>query len=142
MAWIDVPYNKYCYGRTIIAYSDTGLIKRLDGTIEESNYRTRICGERIYRLIATNFLISVHSKEQSFIDHISHNPVGMNINDVRNLRWCTIKENNNFDEARENKSKSKKGHKAWNKGLTGKNYTNHYKNGIKNQFTGGIKCGQ
>lgn len=27
MAWIDVPYNKYCYGRTIIAYSDTGLIK-------------------------------------------------------------------------------------------------------------------
>lgn len=56
MAWVEVPYNKYCYGRTtIIAYSDTGLIKRLDGTIE---------------------------------------------------------------------------------------YTNHYKNGIKNQFTGGVKCGQ
>lgn len=48
MTWIEVPYNKYCYGRTIIAYSD----------------------------------------------------------------------------------------------LTGKKYTSHYKNGVKNQYTGGIKCGQ
>lgn len=140
--WVNLSHNKYSYGKTIIAYSDMGRIKRLDGTIEESNYRTRIRGERIYRLIAANFLITVKNNEQIYVDHITHRPSNMNINDVRNLRWCTIKENNNFEEARKNKSKSKKGHSSWNKGLTGKNYTNHYKNGMKNQYTGGIKCGQ
>jgi len=29
--------------------------------------------------------------------------MNMNINDVRNLRWCTPKENNNFPEAMANK---------------------------------------
>ncbi len=32
-------------------------------------------------------------------------------------------------------SKSRKGKKVWNKGLTGKSYTNHYKKGFKNQFS-------
>ena len=139
--WVNTN-NKCHRGNAIIAYSNMGRIKRLDGSIEESKYRTRIRGERIYRLIAANFLITVKNSEQIYVDHITHNPIGMNLNDARNLRWCTIKENNNFEEARDNKSKSKKGKSSWNKGLTGKNYTNHYKNGIKNQYTGGIRCGR
>ena len=141
--WISISHSKYANRKTIVAVSNLGRIKRLDGTIEESKYRTRLSGgRRIYHIIADNFLITVHSKEQKYIDHITHNPIGMNLNDVRNLRWCTIKENNNFEECRMNKSKSKKGQPSWNKGLTGKDYTKHYKNGIKNQYTGGIVCGQ
>lgn len=133
--WVMIAHSKYTNRKTIVAVSNLGRIKRLDGSVEDSKYRTRLCGgHRIYHIIADNFLITAHSKEQMYIDHITHNPSNMNINDVRNLRWCTIKENNNFEEACENKSKSKKGKPAWNKGISGADYTKHFKNGIKNQF--------
>lgn len=133
--WIIISHKSH-RGRCIVAVSNKGRIKLSNGVIEESKYRTRLNGGiRISHIIADNFLITVRSKEQCYIDHISHNPVGMNINDVRNLRWCTIKENNNFEEARNNKSKSKKGKPSWNKGMKGAIYTSHFKNGVKNQFT-------
>lgn len=133
--WINIRH-KCTKGRCIIAISNKGRIKMSNGTIEESKYRTRLSGGiRLSHIIAENFLITVRRKEQIYIDHISHNPVGMNINDVRNLRWCTNKENNNFEEARKNKSESRKGKPTWNKGMTGAKYTNHFKNGVKNQFT-------
>jgi hypothetical protein len=49
--------------------------------------------------------------DQNQIDHITHNPTEYNVNDVRNLRWCTQAENLNFDEARKNMSQSKSGNK-------------------------------
>ena len=109
--WINIRHKyKFTKGRCIIAISNKGRIKMSNGTIEESKYRTRLSGGiRLSHIIAENFLITVRRKEQIYIDHISHNPVGMNINDVRNLRWCTIKENNSFEEARKNKSESRKG---------------------------------
>lgn len=136
--WINIDH-KTTKGRVIVAVSNKGRIKLSNGTIEYSKYLTRVNGERIYRFIAKNFLITVRRPEQIYIDHISHNPICMNINDVSNLRWCTIKENNNFDEARRKMSESLKGHKAWNKGMHGSEYTNHFKNGVKNQYTGGVE---
>ena len=133
--WVNISHKSH-RGRCIVAVSNKGRIKLSNGVIEESKYRTRVNGGiRIYHIIADNFLITVHSKEQKYIDHITHRPSNMNINDVRNLRWCTIKENNNFEEARVNKSKSKKGKPTWNKGMSGADYTSHFKNGVKNQFT-------
>ena len=134
--WVLIAHSKYSNRKTIVAVSNLGRIKRLDGSVEESKYRTRLSGgHRIYHIIADKFLITAHSKEQKYIDHITHHPVDMNINDVRNLRWCTIKENNNFAESRMRQSASHKGKPTWNKGMSGADYTKHFKNGIKNQFT-------
>lgn len=133
--WITLNSNKHSNRYKIIAISNLGRIKRLNGKVEESKYRTRICGKRIYRIIADNFLITCKSKEQIYVDHITHEPLDMNINDVRNLRWCTQKENTNFEEARINNSNSKKGKPTWNKGMSGADYTKHYKHGVKNQYT-------
>lgn len=41
---------------------------------------------------------------------------------------------NKSEITRNRLSNSKKGSKAWNKGLCGDEYTSHYKNGFKNQF--------
>ena len=142
---------------TIIAISETGMCLLKNGTIRESSYRdtVRVNGKltRIYRIIADVFLVTVKKKDQIQVDHITHEPVGMNINDVRNLRWCTNYENNNFEEHRENLKKANidrnetwrkklseshkgkpawnKGKKglqtAWNKGLSGEEYLSHFK---------------
>lgn len=108
-------------GRTIIEISNLGRIKRKNGKIEYSKLRQIVTwnGKKklIYRLIASMFLITVHRPDQTCIDHITHNPTGMNVNDVRNLRWCTVLENNNFPEFRENNSSGHKGKPSWNKGL-------------------------
>lgn len=108
--------NKNNYNKTIIAVSNRGRIKTKDGNIRYSKYRKRFSingvGEYIYRFLATNF---IHKTEEDIrlgrdeVDHITHKPDGMNINDVRNLRWCTHAENMGFPEARTNFSKAQKG---------------------------------
>lgn len=104
----------------IIGISDTGMLLLYNGSIRESNYRDTINVKgkriRIYKIIADNFLQTVRRPEQLEIDHVTHKPVGMNINDVRNLRWCTHRENMGFIEHRTNLSNAKKGRPAWNKG--------------------------
>ena len=55
--------------------------------------------------MADNFILKTEEDiklGRTVIDHITHSPVGMNINDVRNLRWCTGAENAGFPEARAN----------------------------------------
>ena len=157
MQWVEIPHGRKTKGATFVAVSDTGMLLRKNGEIVPSTYRQCVSGNRrIYRIIADNFLVTVRRPDQVQIDHITHKPGGMNINDVRNMRWCTQKENRNFPEAIENNSKSHKGkapwnsglsgteytrhfrsESVWNKGLTGLDYVKHYKDGVKNQYTKG-----
>lgn len=135
----------------IVAISDTGLMKRYNGIIETIPYRQRVRYNgkivRAYRLLAETFIPKTEEDitlGRNCVDHITHNPTDMNINDIRNMRWCTYKENNNFEEAKQRKavafanrneewcrriSEGKKGKPTWNKGLHGDEYLSHYKLG-------------
>ena len=126
----------------IIAVSNTGEAMFYNGVIKPTRYRqiTHINGKNVYlhTIIAAAFLVTVKKPEQSNIDHITHNPAGMNVNDVRNLRYCTQKENLNFEECKFNMSNAHKGHKAWNLGMRGTEYVSHYKAGkVINQYSKG-----
>lgn len=127
--WINLERsNKAMRPNTIIEISNTGLFKRLDGTIGVIPLRMQIGKppKRVYRILMDYFKSRTEEDirlGRNIVDHISYEPVGMNINDIRNLRWCTQKENNNFDEhlynlstALKGKSKSKP---VWNKGKKG-----------------------
>lgn len=149
--WIELN-RKSKKPNAIVAVSNTGCIKRYDGSIEVSDireshirYKGKQC--RVHSLIATLFIPKTEEDiklGRTTVDHITHNPIGMNVNDVRNLRWCTPKENNNFPEALANKqgkkrspetckriSDSHKGLTPWNKGLKGTDYSSHFKNGFR-----------
>lgn len=106
---------------TIIAVSDTGEILRANGNVEVAErYKTiHRNGKKLLvsRLIAQVFLTTPKRNDQNFVDHIVSNPEGMNINDVRNLRWCSHIENCNFEEARRNKSEARKKAKSPTKGM-------------------------
>jgi hypothetical protein len=113
--WKDIEHSENAHKWTYIKFSNAGRLMKKSGEIVDSRYRQliNINGDQIklHRAIADAFLITVHRPDQNCIDHITHNPVGMNINDVRNLRYCTHAENLRFPEARENNSKSKIGKK-------------------------------
>lgn len=149
--WIEIN-RKSKKPNAIVAVSNTGFIKRNDGSIEVSDIRESILrfnGKqcRLHRVIATLFIPKTEEDirlGRNTVDHITHNPIGMNVNDVRNLRWCTQKENTNFPEALANKqgkkrspetckriSDSHKGLTPWNKGLKGTDYSSHFKNGFR-----------
>jgi len=110
--WLDLPRVKK-RKNYIVAISNTGKYKRVDGTVGilELRQRLRYHGELelCSHIIAEHFLITVKRPDQNQIDHITHYPTEYNVNDVRNLRWCTNAENHRFEEARENNSKAKKG---------------------------------
>lgn len=110
--WIEVDKTNARTPWVIVAISNTGLIKYKNGVIKNSTLETKVIingfSKRIYYHIAENFLQTVHRPDQIRIDHITHNTENMNINDVRNLRWCTKSENERFEEARENKSNAHK----------------------------------
>lgn len=135
MKWLELKLESKKPDR-IVAITDTGLMKRHNGVIEPIPYRQNITlnGKKVraYRILAENFLPKTEEDitlGRDCIDHITHNPTDMNINDIRNMRWCTHKENLNFEEAKRNKSLSMKGKPSWNKGLHGGEYLSHYKLG-------------
>lgn len=116
--WIETN-NRNNYNKTIVAISNTGCVKQKNGEIRPSRYREMVTFNgkqiRIYRFIAEHFILKTPEDIElgrNQIDHITHNPPGMNINDVRNLRWCTQKENMGFEEARINNSKGHIGNKS------------------------------
>ena len=150
MQWLELKLESKKSDR-IVAISDTGLMKRHNGVIEPIPYRQKITinGKKVraYRILAEAFLPKTDEDiilGRDCVDHITHNPTDMNINDIRNMRWCTYKENNNFEEAKQRKavafanrseewcrriSEGKKGKPSWNKGLHGDEYLSHYKLG-------------
>jgi hypothetical protein len=108
--WIDLPRVRN-RNDDIVAISNTGKYRRRDSTEGTLKLRQNVTyegkHEYCYHIIAEHFLITVRRPDQNCIDHITHHPTEYNINDVRNLRWCTNIENNNFEEARANKSGEK-----------------------------------
>lgn len=130
--WVETG-NVNNYNKTIVAISNMGRIKTRDGKIRESKYRESVtmCGKkiRIYVFLAHHFIPKTKEDvrlNRNCIDHITHNPIGMNINDVRNLRWCTHKENMGFPEARENNKKAHLGSKHEPRSEFGKKFFEHY----------------
>ena len=158
--WKNTNNTSY-RGDTIVEVSNYGRLKLKSGEIRDSYYRQVMRYEgkstKVHIVIAKLFMPKTDEDirlGRNCIDHITHNPEGININDIRNLRWCTYKENNNFDEGKLNKHKPHKittqgkyvrsletrkknsqsnlGRIPWNKGLTGTEYASHYPNGVKN----------
>lgn len=127
--WIKADNCKANTSIVITEISNKGRIKYKSGEIKESTTNTRVCingiRKRIYYHIADNFLQTVRRPDQIMIDHITHNPVGININDVRNLRWCTKLENDRFEEARNNRSKANS-NKITGSSIFGIKYYEHY----------------
>jgi len=112
--WLDIPKARRTRGKqSLVSISNTGKYRRADGTVGilELRHSVRSYGtlKRCSRIIAEHFLITVRRPDQVFVDHITHTPTNYAVNDIRNLRWCTKKENSNFEEARENISNSLKG---------------------------------
>lgn len=98
--------------KNIVAFSNRGNVMYGDGRIKAFGMYSRIIlnGKQymLSHLVAEHFA-PCSDKSKILVDHITHSPEGMNINDVRNLRWCTHKENSNFGEAKLNMSQSTTG---------------------------------
>ena len=129
--WVETGNNKQY--NSIVAISNTGLLKTKSGEIRESKYREQITlnGKkyRVHQFIAKHFIPKTEEDirlNRDTVDHITHNPVGLNINDVRNMRWCTQKENSGFEEARRHRSESLKGKKLEPRSEFGKKFLEHY----------------
>ena len=111
--WVKLNRNNY-RGQSIIAVSNCGRIMRHNGKIEFSYYKQVINLDgknlKLHRIIASIFIPKTENDillKRNYVDHITHTPQNMNINDVRNMRWCTHHENDTFDEAIKNKRQKK-----------------------------------
>ena len=115
--WLELPIRKNNHSLTaIVAVSNLGNMRRINGVIESIPLRQQVSidGVRVhvYRILLEHFKPKTEEDialGRDYIDHITHNPVDMNVNDIRNIRWCTIKENSSFDEVKHNLSKALKG---------------------------------
>ena len=100
--WIKTSSKKCGNPMHIIAVSNRGRIMRHNGIIEFCNYRKqRITTDDKHMLLSQFLLLHFKGEDNSrtVADHITHNPKNMCVNDIRNLRWATNKENANFEEA-------------------------------------------
>lgn len=116
--WIRIE-TKARTTKRIIALSNCGRAMRANGEIFITKYDTSIWlnnrHNKVYRILADIFLHKTENDKilhRNEIDHKSHNPNDMFINDIRNLRWCTHKENLNFPEAVKNNSEHSRGFKT------------------------------
>lgn len=108
--WIERDCSKIRpHQNNIIAYSNTGKIKRQNGEITAASLRQLIDHKLLYRILAEKFLPKTPEDikfNRCLVDHITHDPKDMCVNDVRNIRWCNNKENSNFSECKENMRKN------------------------------------
>ena len=118
--WKTVIVNGEVYNNYMVSnlgnvkslnYNHTGKEKILKPAKDRDNYlivNLSKNGKRkkylIHRLAAEVFIPKIEGKE--FVDHIN----GIrDDNRIDNLRWCTNKENSNFDLARKHRSEERKG---------------------------------
>ena len=112
---------------SIIKISNCGRIRKFNGVVEVAKLR-QLFTQKGKNVIISRMLCSYFKPKttedielnRDVVDHITHNPKEYFVNDVRNLRWCTDKENSNFEERRRKLSKSLKGLVPVNKGKPGK----------------------
>jgi len=93
----------------IVAISNRGNVRYGSGDVQPAKMyaRVKLNGKviSVANLIAERFIGKTDEDVRlgrNTVDHITHNPENMLVNDVRNLRWCTRKENSNFPEAKRN----------------------------------------
>ena len=123
--WRDIDgyeglYQVSSQGRIINVKTGRVLKGSTNGT-----YKTILVGGRKYkryylhRLVAITFIPIPDDYKDFKVDEleIDHIDGDVSNNSVSNLRWCTKKENCNYDLHKENLSKSLKGKDAWNKGI-------------------------
>ena len=142
--------NKSSKPNTKVEISNMGRYRTRDGRILESHYRQVMRFEgrqtKVHIVIAKLFIPKTEEDirlNRNCIDHITHNPVNIGINDVRNLRWCTPKENNNFEEALNNKrdgsySKTPEWRKKMSLGMKGRVPSNKGTKGLQVAWNKGI----
>lgn len=142
--WLEVPRVQK-QKKAIIAISNTGKYRRGDGSEGILGLRQKVLyeGKQVHcsHIIAEHFLITVKRLDQIFIDHISHTPTEYNIDDVRNLRWCTKSENCNFEEAKEHYSIANSGDKNPMYGRTGERSSMYGRTGDKSPTWKGENVG-
>ena len=112
--WISV--REKAPNNAVLAVSNRGNLKYGDGSVRPAKLYAKIMVDRkflqISHLIAEHFVRKTEEDMRlgrNLVDHITHTPDGMNINDFRNIRWCTHKENSNFCEAKTNMRKGMRG---------------------------------
>ncbi len=105
--WIHIRDSK-C-PRYITDVSNFGNVRYGGGKVCPSTMYQRVMVDRkimqISHLIAECFVPKTEEDirlGRALVDHKTHNPVDFNVNDYRNVRWCTNKENSNFSEAKNN----------------------------------------
>lgn len=129
--WINIrPQNSHRFAITDV--SNLGMVRYSNGAVKVAPMygHVMVNGSRkeISHIIAEAF-VKKDNENQTLVDHRSHNPVGMNINDSRNLRWCTHKENSNFEEAKANMVDGMTGKP---KTEFGKWFLSYFPDGVKN----------
>lgn len=104
--WIEIEHY-HLMPTTIVAISNRGNMRLHNGLIVPIPLRQciKILGKyyKCSRLLAAKFIPKTEEDitlGRDYVDHITHSPSNMNVNDVRNLRWCTPKENSNFEESK------------------------------------------
>ena len=105
--WVHIRDSNCC--RYITDVSNLGNLKYGDGRIVPSTLRQRVMIGRkvvsVSHFVAERFVSRSPEDialDRILVDHKTHKPVGIGVNDYRNLRWCTHRENSNFSECIQN----------------------------------------
>ena len=112
--WIKLN-NKAKKPNAIIAVSNYGNVKQLNGVIRAAE-RYEYCSHNQKHYKVSHIVMETWSPKtaedialgRNEVDHISYTPDNINQNDLRNLRWCTHKENTTFKEHIENLTKARR----------------------------------
>lgn len=112
--WLKLRESPRKY--SIVAVSNLGRAQYSNGEIKVLRMYANIMVDKVRtpvsHIIASKWITKTDDDirlDRNIVDHITHHPDGMNINDVRNLRWCTNQENITFPEAKANHSAGVKG---------------------------------